>query len=42
MMKKGEKYRCGECGLVVIIDSDCSCAECDLTCCGVPLKKLES
>jgi hypothetical protein len=39
MAKKGEKYRCGKCGLVVTIDRDCSCAECDLICCDLPMKK---
>ena len=40
MAKKGEKYKCEKCGLVVTIDSDCSCAVCDLICCGEPLKKI--
>jgi len=30
---------CVECGAVVTVDRDCSCAECDLICCGVPMKK---
>jgi hypothetical protein len=39
MAKKGEKYTCGECGVIVIVDDDCGCAECDLICCGAPMKK---
>lgn len=37
-MKKGEKYKCQKCGLVVVIDSACTCTACDLICCGLPLK----
>jgi len=37
--KKGEKYKCEECGLVVIVDEDCGCAVCDIVCCDVPMKK---
>ena len=40
MGKKGEKYKCERCGLVVTIDEDCTCAVCDLICCGAQLKKI--
>ncbi|TKJ26548.1 MAG: desulforedoxin [Hadesarchaea archaeon B3_Hades] len=40
MAKKGEKYKCEKCGLVVAVDSDCNCEVCDLICCGEPLKKV--
>ncbi len=37
--KKGEKYECPECGLVVIIEDDgCECQECDVVCCSVPME----
>ena len=38
--KKGEKYKCEECGLVVLVDEDCGCAVCDIVCCDVPMKKI--
>lgn len=40
-MKKGEKYKCQKCGLVVVIDSACACTACDLICCGLPLKSAK-
>lgn len=37
--KKGNKYTCQECGLVVTIDKPCGCVEeCDIICCGQPMK----
>ena len=41
MAKKGEKYKCEKCGLVVTIDSDCTCSVCDLICCDSPMKKVK-
>jgi len=38
--KKGEKYKCEKCGLLVTIDNDCNCEVCDLVCCGEALKKI--
>jgi hypothetical protein len=38
MVKKGEKYECGNCGVVVMVDKACGCAPCDLVCCGAPMK----
>ncbi len=33
--KKGDKYQCGVCGLVVMVDEPCNCVEaCDIICCG--------
>lgn len=40
MMKKGEKYKCEKCGPTMTIDSDYTCAVCNLICCGAQLKKL--
>jgi hypothetical protein len=39
--KKGEKYKCEECGLVVVVDDACGCSECDLICCGAPMKPVK-
>jgi hypothetical protein len=42
MAKKGAKYKCEECGLVVVVDAACGCAPCDLICCGVPMKEQKA
>jgi hypothetical protein len=34
---KGAKYKCEECGVVVVVDEPCGCEPCDLVCCGTPL-----
>jgi hypothetical protein len=41
MAKKGEKYKCAECGLVVMVDDACGCSECDLICCGEPMRPVK-
>ena len=41
MAKKGEKYKCEECGLVVVVDNACGCSSCDLICCGEPMKPMK-
>ena len=34
-MRKGTKYMCQECGLVVTVDEVCGCTDvCDIVCCG--------
>lgn len=38
--KKGNKYVCSECGVVVSVDNPCSCSSCDLTCCGEAMKLM--
>jgi len=40
--KKGAKYKCEECGLVVLVDETCGCTECDLICCEVPMKEVKT
>ncbi len=37
MAKKGEKFACEECGVVVAVEDDCGCSACDLMCCGAPI-----
>lgn len=39
--KKGAKYKCEECGLIVMIDEPCGCAPCDLVCCDVAMKEVK-
>jgi hypothetical protein len=41
MAKKGTKYKCEECGLVVVVDNPCACAPCDLICCDVAMKEVK-
>jgi len=41
--KKGESYRCDECGLVVVVEDPCECDEsCELVCCEVPMKQVKT
>ncbi len=38
--KKGETYRCEDCGLVVVVNEPCGCEPTgELICCGTPMKK---
>lgn len=41
MAKKGTKYKCGECGAVVVVEEECGCALCDLICCGEAMKEVK-
>lgn len=38
--QKGVKYKCEECGVVVVVDEPCGCEPCDLVCCGVPMVEM--
>jgi hypothetical protein len=39
-VKKGDKYECDVCGLVVVVDKTCGCADlCDIVCCEQNMKK---
>ncbi len=42
MAKKGTKYECEECGLVVVVDEACGCQACDLICCSEPMKEVKA
>ena len=38
-VKKGAKYECSICGMIVAVDTVCGCAGvCDLICCGKQMK----
>jgi hypothetical protein len=37
--KKGDYMSCNECGLVLVVDEACGCAEADVICCDAPMKK---
>ncbi|MBT9130906.1 MAG: hypothetical protein DDT41_01202 [candidate division WS2 bacterium] len=37
--KKGSRYTCDACGLVVTVDNVCGCVDtCDIICCGYEMK----
>ena len=41
--KKGEQYKCDECGLVVMVETPCECDEtCELICCEEPMKPVKA
>jgi hypothetical protein len=43
MAKKGTKYKCEECGLVLVVDEACECEpECVPTCCETPMKEVKA
>jgi hypothetical protein len=39
--KKGEKYKCEECGLVVVVEDPCGCEVVKLMCCEAPMKPVK-
>jgi hypothetical protein len=39
--KKGEKYNCEECGLVISVEDPCGCEPCEIVCCGEPMKPVK-
>ncbi len=40
--KKGTKYKCEECGLVVVVDEPCGCEpSCTLVCCESSMKEVK-
>lgn len=39
--QKGAKYKCEECGIVVVVDEPCGCEPCDSLCCGVPMAEVK-
>jgi hypothetical protein len=38
--KKGDKYQCEDCGLVLLVDEPCGCEPCEIVCCGTPMKPV--
>ena len=40
--KKGEKYECEECGLVVVVEDPCGCEAVELICCEAPMKPVKA
>jgi hypothetical protein len=42
LAKKGEKYKCEECGLIVVVEDPCSCETVELLCCEMPMKPVKA
>ena len=42
MAKKGEKYKCDECGLIVVVEYPCGCQTFELMCCEAPMKSVKA
>ena len=40
--KKGEKYKCEECGLIVVVEDPCGCEVVELMCCNAPMKPVKA
>ncbi|MCW4008069.1 MAG: desulforedoxin [Candidatus Bathyarchaeota archaeon] len=41
MAKKGDKYKCEECGLIVLVEDPCGCEPLQILCCGAPMKPVK-
>jgi hypothetical protein len=40
--KKGDRYKCEECGLVILVEDPCGCEPCEIVCCGKPMKPVKA
>jgi hypothetical protein len=40
ILAKGDRYKCDDCGMVVLVEDACGCSACDLVCCDEPMKKV--
>jgi hypothetical protein len=40
--KKGMRYVCDSCGMILVVDQPCPCDCCDIICCGQDMKILNS
>lgn len=38
--KKGNKYVCDSCGMIVAVDTECDCDPCGMSCCGSDMRLL--
>jgi hypothetical protein len=38
--KKGDKYKCEDCGLVLLVEEPCGCEPVEIVCCGKPMKPV--
>jgi len=42
LANKGQKYKCDECGLIVVIEDPCGCETVELMCCQTPMKTAKT
>jgi hypothetical protein len=42
LAKKGEKYKCSECGLIVVVEDPCGCEVVELLCCEAPMQPVKA
>ena len=42
LAKKGEKYKCEACGLIVVVEDACSCEAGELICCEATMTPVKS
>jgi hypothetical protein len=42
LAKKGEKYKCENCGLIVVVEDPCGCETVELLCCEAPMKPVKA
>jgi len=42
LAKKGEKYKCEECGLIVVVEDPCGCQAVELMCCEASMKPVKA
>jgi len=40
LVTRGDRLKCDVCGVVLVTDELCGCTECDLVCCGQPMKNI--
>jgi len=38
--KKGDKYQCEDCGLILLVEEPCGCEPSEIVCCGTPMKAV--
>jgi hypothetical protein len=42
LAKKGEKYKCENCGLTVVVENPCGCEAVELLCCEAAMKPVKA
>jgi len=42
LAKKGEKYKCEDCGLIIVVEDPCGCETVELMCCEAPMKPVKA
>jgi ribosomal protein L34E len=39
--KKGDQYKCEDCGLILEVVDPCGCETTEIVCCGAPMKPVK-